>query len=240
MDMRKAFLTLALVGLLAVPVAAQFGGGGGLQLDSTALLGQKSIQEDLKLTDDQKKTIQEANEAFQKAVAKAREDMDRDAMRTAGEDRRKAIKKVVDKLDEKQTKRLLQIEVQIASGTVKVIPFGPAMKNPRIFANEAVQKELKLTSKQKDTVKDSLSNLDKDVKEAFSDAQGDFGKAFRKVGELSGETYEKIEKSLDDDQKKTFAKLGGEKFEGKFDFGFGGFGPKKGKDKKKEEKKDEF
>jgi hypothetical protein len=230
--MRKTLLTLALVALLAMPVAAQFGGFGMGQADSAMLLSQKSVQDELKLTDEQKKAVAAANEDLTKALQKAREDMDFSGIRTAMEDQRKALKKVVDKLDEKQAKRLMQIEVQLATGK---------QKNPQIFANAGVQKALKLTTKQKDTTKETLSNLEKDVKEVLDDAQGDrqkFREAARKIGELRTESYTKIEKTLDDDQKKDFGKLGGEKFEMKWEFP--GFGKKDKKEKEdKKEKKDD-
>jgi uncharacterized coiled-coil DUF342 family protein len=123
----------------------------------------------------------------------------------------------------------MQIEVQLATGK---------NKNPKIFANEGVQKALKFTSKQKDTTKTTLSDLDKDVKEVADDAKGDFKKmreSFTKINELRTEAYTKIEKTLDDDQKKDLGKLGGDKFELKMEFpGLKDFG-KKDKDKKKDD-----
>jgi len=227
--MRKTLLTLGLVALLAIPVAAQFN-FGNFQLDATTLLANKSVQEELKLTDDQKKAIATANEEMMKAFQKAREDMDFSGLAAARQDQVKAIKKVLDKLDEKQSKRLMQIEVQLATGK---------NKNPKIFANEGVQKALKFTSKQKDTIKSTLSDLDKDFKELDDDAKGDFKKGrenFRKKNEMRTEAYTKIEKTLDDDQKKDLGKLGGETFELKMEFP--GFGKK---DKKKDDKKkDDF
>ena len=61
------------------------------------------------------------------------------------------------------------------------------------------------------------------------EAKGDFKErfaAFRKIGELRKETYEKIAKSLTDDQKKTWKDLGGKEFEIKIEKGKG-FGKKK-------------
>jgi membrane-bound lytic murein transglycosylase len=221
--MRKALLTLGLVVLLAIPASAQF----GLPVDATMLLSNKGVQDELKLSDEQKKSIKEANDDFAKALQKAREDMDFSGLATARQDQVKAIKKVHDKLDEKQAKRLAQIEFQqVTKGK---------MKNPRILANTHIQKALKLTDEQKKTVKDTITELDKDFKELDDEAKDDFQKQFanfRKKAELNNEAYEKIVKKLDDDQKKDFDKAGGEKFTLKVDFPFG-------KDKKKDDKKDD-
>jgi hypothetical protein len=220
--MRKTLLTLALVALLAIPASAQF---GFMPIDATMLLSNKGVQDELKLSDAQKKDLKTANDAFQEAIRKAREDMDFSGLATARQDQVKAIKKVQDKLDEKQAKRLAQIEFQqVTKGK---------MKNPRIFANTHIQTALKLTSDQKKTVKTTITELDKDFKELDDEAKGDLQKGFanfKKKAELNNEAYEKITKTLDDDQKKDFDKAGGEKFTLKMDFG--GFGKDKKKDKK--------
>jgi hypothetical protein len=226
--MRKTMLATALACLVALPVAAQFGGpGAGLQIDGSMLLGMKSVQDELKLTDKQLEAVKEATEARNKAFAKAVEDKDFQAMGPVMQDFGKALKKVAEKLDEKQSKRLMQIEYQASAKS----------NNPKIFANEVVQKELKFTDKQKDLVKETLEGIEKDGKKLFEDAQGDFGKmaeAFKKGMTLGKDGYEKITKSFDDDQKKSLETLGGEKFELNFrELMPGGFG-------KERPKKDDF
>jgi hypothetical protein len=96
--MRKVLLTLALVGLLAVPVCAQFGFGFGRGMDATQLILQKSVQEELKLSDDQKKALTEANDAFQKAFREAIQEKDFSGIAKANETRTEAVKKVIEKL----------------------------------------------------------------------------------------------------------------------------------------------
>ena len=53
--------------------------------------------------------------------------------------------------------------------------------------------------------------------------------AFKKMQESSKEAFEKVTKSFDADQKKAWEKLGGEKFEFKFEF------PRKDKKEKKDD-----
>jgi len=228
--MRKVLLTLALVCLLALPVLAQFRQGGGA-MDATALLSNKSVQEELKLTDDQKKLIAEAKDARDKAFTKMREDKNFDDAKKVGEDYTAAIKKVIEKLDEKQLKRLVAIEVQQAEKA----------NNPKVFLNEEVQKALKFTSKQKDLAKDTCADIEKDLKEMRDEAKGDFKKfaeIFKKAGELNKGGYEKISKSLDEDQVKALKDIKGEAFDLKVE---NPFKDKFGKDKKKkDDKKDDF
>jgi len=226
--MRKTLFALGLMALLAGRVSAQ----GFGPPDATSLLGFKTVQDELKLSDDQKKALKEANDTFQEAMKKAREDMDFSGIGPASEARVKAIKKVVEKLDDKQAKRLAEIEFQAITAK------GNRMKSPNIFANEHIQKALKLTSEQKKTVKDTIADLEKDFKELDEDAKDDFQKRiqnFQKKNKMNTEAYEKVYKSLDDDQKKDFDKAGGEKFE----FPRPEF-PRRDKDKeKKDDKKEE-
>src|SRR5437868_2001460 len=111
--MRKRMLALVVVALIGMPVAAQFRGFG--PMDGTALLSMKSVQEELKLTKEQMKELADANEELQKAVKTAREDMDFSGIAKAQQEHSKAVKKVLDKLDTKQAKRMTELEFQAAT-----------------------------------------------------------------------------------------------------------------------------
>src|SRR5438105_436365 len=86
--MRKTFFTLGLVALLVLPVLAQRqrGGFGRFVIDGTMLLGNEGVQKELKLSDDQRKDLKTANEAFRKAAQQAREDKDQEAGQKAREE----------------------------------------------------------------------------------------------------------------------------------------------------------
>ncbi len=241
--MRKALMTLALIGLLAIPVLAQFGPfGGGLTGDQ--LLTNKGVQDELKLSDDVKKELAE----IQKKQGEARAEMFKlfredekekaaEVMKKSNEESAKALKKIREGLSAKQAARLDQIEIQMATAGKQ--------KNPDVFKMKAVADALKFTDKQKDLVKETLENLAKDTKEVNDDYKEKKGKerfgAFTKINELRGEAYDKIDKELTEDQKAALEKAKGEKFELKFEFPKDGFfKDKKGKkDAKKEDKKDE-
>jgi len=216
--MRKGILFAVLIGLLTLPVLAQFPGGGFRGMDGSALLSSPDVQKELKLTDEQKAAVKKATDARMQAFR----DRDQEAAKKASEE----LTKVYKELKPEQKKRLLSIEVQVAEKTTQ----------PRIFANPDVQKALKLTDEQKKDVKELMSDMEKDVKELFEDAKGDKEKAtaaFRKLRTMSKETYEKISKKLSEEQKTALKELKGEEFKG--NVGFGGGRPGKGKREKKDD-----
>jgi hypothetical protein len=231
--MRKLWLTLALVGMMALPVLAQFRGmfGGGPQ-SGDMLLMNKSVQKELKLDDKQMKGLAEINKAAGEHMAKAREafqdgdaEKGKEHMQKANDERTKGLKKFKESLTSEQQKRFQEIEVQVATKNT----------DPNLFKHSGIVKALKLTSKQQETVKEALSDLDKDTREVFEDAKGDKGKfkgVFKKVQTLRKDAYDKITKGLTEEQQKTLKDLGGEKFDLVIEKGKFG---KKGKDKKKDD-----
>lgn len=232
--MRKALLTAVLAGLIVLPVLGQpgrgpgggmFGMGGG-----NMLLANQDVQKALKLTDDQKESLKKASTNMREAMQKAREDMDREGFTKAMTAYNEEMTKVRDALTATQKKRLLGIEIQQAERS----------SQPRIFTRAEVQKALKLTDKQKETVKELIDEMDKDLKELMEDAKGDREKgmaAFKKMATMGKERYTKITKQLTADQKAAWKELQGEKVELRFGGPGGGFGPGGGKDRPKREPK---
>jgi hypothetical protein len=224
--MRKLILTVVMAGLVCLPVLAQFPFGGGRGgIDSNSMLGSKDVQKELKLTEAQIKTITTAREEMTKAFRAAIQDMDREAMQKAQQEQTKALTKVREGFTPEQKKRFFQLELQSAAKG----------NQAAIFSREDVQKAMKFTSEQTEKVKSALSELQKDTKEVFEDAQGDrekFQAAMKKVQGLGKDTFDKITKSFSDDQKKSWKELQGDEFKGEFrpPFGFG-----KGKGKKKDD-----
>ncbi len=183
------------------------GGGAGRGFSVGALLRNDQVQEELKLTDDQKGDVQKAGETvrakYKDEMDKARADMDFQKMgelqKTQGEDLEKAVAGVL-KAD--QTKRLKQIQVQVAGLAA--------------FSMDDVQSALKLTDAQKKEIKDVTDGLQKDTQDAFQGAQGDREKmadAMKKIQTLRTDALDKIVKGLTDDQKKEWKDLTGDKFE---------------------------
>lgn len=218
--MRKLCLATALACMLGMPVLAQFplggmgrGGGEGM------LLLVEDVQKDLKLTDEQKKTLTSAREEMTKAIRAAFQDKDREAMQKAQKEFGEAVTKLKNGLSSEQKKRFFQIELQAAAKN----------NSPAIFKREDVQKALSLTDSQKTSVKDALTDLEKDVRELMEDAKGDREKflgAMKKMQTMSKESFDKITKSLSEEQKKAWKDIQGEPFKGEFRPSFGGGRPR--------------
>lgn len=233
--MRKTWMTLVLVGLLVLPLLAQRGGGRRGQGNDN-LLTNKSVQVELKLDEKQKKELaaiaKKRGETFAKMKELGKEgDLDKamELGKKSAEETSKALAKVRESLTSTQSKRLTQIEIQQATKN----------KSPRIFTNKEIEKILGLTDKQKESIKEALSDLEKDSKELIDDAGMDFKKkfaAFKKAQTMGQEVYTKLTKGFTKEQAKTWETAGGEKFDLKVENPFGGGG--KRKDKKKETKDD--
>jgi len=229
--MRKTFMTLTLVVLLALPVLAQrqrqgFGFGG--QMTGDALLANKSVQEELKLDDKQKETLKEISTKFREEIGEAFKEKDKDKIKEISDKRTASLKKFKESLTSIQSKRFSEIQVQVSKKNNDVT----------LFKREEIQKLLKLTDKQKESVKETVASYEADQKEVLDDAKGDRakGKAAReKISTMRKEAFEKISKTLTDDQAKTLKDAGGEAFEYKADGGGGGKGKGKGDKKKKDD-----
>jgi Spy/CpxP family protein refolding chaperone len=236
--MRKILGFSVLAGLLALLVATaqaqrpgRFGAGGGL--GGGLLLANKSVQEELKITDEQKTKIEEiAKESREKtdAILGKIDLQDKDNLKEAFAKRREAFEQNKDKvneinqtsekamlaiLDDGQKKRFKQIETQVG---------GLAS-----FQKEEVVKALNLTDDQKEKIKVIAEDVGKDIgdlqKEAFRDKSGE---ARKKIASLRKESMEKAVAVLNDDQKAKWKELTGEPFELRQQFGGGGaFGKRK-------------
>jgi len=232
MRIGRLVVALGVVVLVTTPALAQRGGrGGGFGQggQSIGTLAQnKSVQDEVKITEDQAKKITEA-------ITKLREgDLKDDYAKLGGgrggrrgggggggaqvtpEERAAARKKVNEAeekavktvLDDKQMKRLEQIHVQ--------------QEGLAAFTQDGdVQKALKLTDEQKDKIKAINDDLAKEMREAFGGGGGGGGgrgrggnpEMLQKIQSLRKEALQNAVKVLNDEQKKTYKDLTGESFE---------------------------
>src|SRR5262249_38519459 len=156
----KMGLACGIAALMAIPAAAQpgpGGRGGGLGM----LLRNKSVQQELKLNDDQVKKL----DAALTKVRDAHKD-EFDKLRDMKEDERTAffkklneenMKAASDTLNADQIKRLKQIQVQ--------------QDGLRAFSDADVQKALNLKDDQKDKIKTISEDARKDIEALFPRGQ---------------------------------------------------------------------
>jgi hypothetical protein len=216
---RFAIRVLPAVALLLVvgPLVGQqrqrqpggFGGfGGGL----TGLLTNKGVQEELKISDEQKSKLKSAVEdiggKYKDDLAAARKDKDREKseklLKAMGADVAKAAEGT---LKPEQMKRLRQIEIWAALQN----------GNLQMLTQERVNDKIKLTEKQKDAIKEASDKLGAERREIFQNAGGNFEEARKKVEEKTKAAVDKFMDTLSADQKSALKELAGEKFEVKFE-----------------------
>jgi hypothetical protein len=168
----KFVLVFGLAALVAGPVLAQPGlgrPGGG----AGGLVQNEAVQKELKVTEEQAKKLKEA---LDKVNAAYRAEME---------------KAIAGALDEKQNKRLKQIQLQ-QMGT-------------NALNTADVAKDLKLSDEQKTKIKETV--------EAFTKKSRELGFQDREERQkLRTETNEKLNSVLNDDQKKAFKEMLGETF----------------------------
>jgi hypothetical protein len=200
-------LAAAVVALVASPALAQRRGGRGQgqRITSLLLLGNESVQKDLKLSDDQIKDVKAAAKKAQEA-RQGLQDLDREERTKKIQEIAKESDKAVTKiLKDDQKKRLKQISLQV--------------QGARAFADAAVAKELKLTADQKKKIKAIQDDAQKEITEARQDAGDDRQALQKKIAEIRKSTNDKAMKELTDDQKTKWKEMTGKKFEGTINFG---------------------
>jgi hypothetical protein len=206
-------IAVALAALVASPALAQRrprgprGGGSGYMW-----LGQKSVQEELKLSDDQVKQVKEQQDKSRKAFEGLR-DLSREERGPKIQELMKENEKAYAKiLDKKQTARLKQIGLQLSL----------RFQGAGVLSNPDVAKKLELTDDQKKGLKTIQDDIRKEAGEIFQ-GEGTREEKFKKVGELQKTATAKALKLLTDDQRKTWKEMTGAEFKGKIEMPrFGG------------------
>jgi Spy/CpxP family protein refolding chaperone len=245
------FLAAGLFVVIAVVVVEAQPPGGGFNFAPPSLfvtvMSNKALQEEIKITDEQKEKLKglsekltaaskKRGESFKEKFADAQGDKDKlkeifTAMTKDGQkDQEETIKEVEKLLTSEQVKRLKQIDRQ--RGGVGG------------FLKEDVAKDLDLTDSQKGKIKSVVEEYRNDVKEiqkssggTFKDGKFSFDKekfeeSQNKQKKLTKAAMGDIEDILTDDQRKKWKDLIGEPFDTSKLFQFGP-SPKKEKDKEK-------
>jgi hypothetical protein len=223
MRLSKFVLVCGVVALMAAPALAQRqpGGGGGFggAMSTSALLQNKSVQEELKLDKDQVTKIDDAvkkvrdDESLKDAFATLRD-------RQAKPEDRTAARKKVDEANTKALAGILKTDQDKRLGQIHYQVMGLA-----IFTDEEANKTLKITDDQKEKIKEVSDNLQKDM-QALRPAPGGgkpdaatIAENQKKRQTLQKEAMASATKVLKADQKTALKDMTGEAFEIKIEFG---------------------
>lgn len=218
--MKRLTLIVAALAVIAIcsPALAQrgggrgFGGGGRMAGGNLlGLLGQKPVQEDLKLTDDQVKKVDEQVEKQREVFAALRDLSPKERQKEAATQAEASKKSLSEILKEDQLKRLKQISLQQRGG--------------QALADPEVASALNLTTEQKDRITAIQDGVQSQMRELFQAgaAGGDREELQKKGQELRTATDQKILAVLTDAQQAKLKELKGEPFKGELrGGGFGG------------------
>ncbi|MGL6076342.1 MAG: hypothetical protein ACRC8S_19490 [Fimbriiglobus sp.] len=220
-------ISLALVLLVAVTGLSlaqppRQGGGGGMMMGAgrgvTGLLTSKTVQTDLKITEEQSEKLKAWGKEFAKTttdtMTKAMEGIEKGDFKAMQERMPKvmaeisktAYKQIGEVLKPEQVKRLKQVEVQVA-GT-------------RAFGMPEVKEGLKLTEEQEAKIKDANDVAAKDMRDLGEEygLQRGFGRPMdpekakefdKKRAVITKENMSKIKGALTEDQKKAWGEMVG-------------------------------
>ena len=204
-----AVLTLSLVAVVATSSLAQQRGGGrgGFGMGGPAILGIPAVQDELKLTDEQRGKVESLMTSLREEMTGLRDKLSdvapeerfarmRELMEEANA---KVSKDVAAMLDSDQMKRFEQLELQV--------------RGLDAFADAKVQEALKVAEEQKTKIGALMTEMAEKRQSIMQDAQGDFQGAMAKFRELQDSTREKVMALMSDDQKAKYKEMTGEPFE---------------------------
>ena len=210
--MIRSLVGLGLVAMLASPAFAQgrggFGRGGG---SLAGLLGNASVQKELKLDDEQ---IGKAKEVSEKISGEIREKMQGFQDLSPEERREKmlAVNKEFNEATLKAAGAFLKPEQITRLKQVSYQAHGAAA-----FSDPEVISKLNLTDSQKSDIQAINQESMSQMREIFQSAQDDREGAMKKMAELRKETLEKVAAKLNDEQQKGWKELIGAPFEVKYE-----------------------
>jgi Spy/CpxP family protein refolding chaperone len=202
--MRKLGTLAAVLAALAVaagPARAQRQFGGGLGNDTLSLAAQQSVREDLKLTEEQGKKVEQLAQARRGSFRDLRNLSREERQKNHEEQTRADEKALAGILDAGQLKRLKQIALQ--------------QQGARALADPAVADALKLTDKQRGKARAIREDLARGTGNGFRrGGAGNREEARKKAEEARKAADEKLMNLLTAEQKAKWKELTGEPFKG--------------------------
>ena len=207
-----AFLSLGLVALLAGPVSAQGPGRGFFGRGNPAiLLGNTSVQKELKLDD---KQVEKGKELAEKTGEKMRENF-QTVRELEGEERQTKMQELNRELNasiHKEIHEFLKPE-QIT----RLHQIAHQQQGANAFTNPEVAKKLNLSETQKKEIQTIVQDSRQEMRTIFQENQGDQEAIMKKMTELHKETLAKVMGKLNDEQHKSWKEMLGAPFEVKYE-----------------------
>jgi hypothetical protein len=173
-------------------LAGRLTGAGQLRLLEIA-----DVQKDLKLSEEQVKKITELSQKQKDALKDIKGRADAQKAREASETIRKALAEI---LNETQSKRLKQLELQ--------------QRGARALLETEVNQALGLNQEQKTKVEEAVRDSSRKSLEITRENRGNREAAQKKVGELTKSTLADVLKTLTPEQQTKWRELAGEPFQG--------------------------
>jgi Spy/CpxP family protein refolding chaperone len=211
--MYKAMFGLSLAALFATPAFAQ-GGGRGFGMGGGGnygmLIGNESVQKELKLDDQQ---VEKGKEFAAKAQEKMR-DVREQLQGLEGDERRTKQAEITKEMNASAMKAFGEFLKPEQVARLKQISYH--QRGAGVFADAEVAKKLNLTDTQKSEIHAINQESQTQMREIFQSAQDDREGAMKKIAELRKETLEKATAKLNDEQQKAWKELAGAPFEVKF------------------------
>ncbi|GBC98168.1 hypothetical protein HRbin17_00665 [bacterium HR17] len=197
-----------LVPAMAQPPAGRPGGrfGMGGPMLMVGLLRNPQVQQELKLTDQQRQQLEQLGEKWRETMRGLRDLPPEERRQKFQAMQGEVEKQLATVLNEQQMKRLRQIALQVEGYT--------ALERPDIA------KQIGVTEEQQRKIRDILRQAAEKRRAVFQQGQGDRQAAFQKMQEIRRWVDSEIEKLLTAEQKKKWQELVGPPF--KFEGGFGG------------------
>ncbi len=202
-------LTLGLVALFAGPAAAQGPRGFGARMGAYhGLLGNESVQKELKLDAKQVEKAGALEEKMNGEMQEKFQDLEPQERRTKGQE----IVREINALTLKAAGEFLKPE-QI----VRLKEIANQVRGAQSFSDPEVAQKLKLTDAQKTDIQAIQQESFQQMGAIFRDNQDDPEARRTKMNELRKETLTKVEGKLNDEQQKTWKQLLGAPFEIKYE-----------------------
>jgi hypothetical protein len=213
MEMRfRTLLGLGLVALLTSPAAAQGQGRGfGRFGNPGVLLGNASVQTELKLDE---KQVEKAKELAEKTGEKMRENFE-SLQGLEGDERRTKMQELNRELNASTLKSASEFLKPEQITRLKQISY--QQRGATSFSDPDVVKKLNLTDGQKSDIQSIVQDSFQEIRTIIDETQDDPQARMKKMTELRKQTLSKAEAKLNDEQQKTWKELLGSPFEVKYE-----------------------